>query len=380
MMKKTILLTSLLLLSIGVTRAQESQLITHKADSKNSSFNWTMIKQSGVDSNPNIAMLITHNSNPKGSAALIHNHKAGLFYVNGAWRVFNENAQPMDTGLNFNVFIPGLDVKSWVHTADSVTNMYNYTQIDHALINKDSSAIIFVTDVWNYGGKPGVYNTNPIGVFYNNSTKKWCIFHEEFGVKMIKGSSYSVVIPEKSSDIVRFVHRSDKNNVVSNTTLIDHPDANNNPAARIIITQNWNPNKGPGRYNKNNVGVFYNGSKWAIFNESLTKMDTALSFNVMIYSEPTNSTNKNKMNSQVHIFPNPVQNGHDLEIGINNSFIGNVELKVMDLQGRVLLSKTLKKSNFEWQNKLFIENLSKGVYLLNISNPGFNSTQQFVIE
>jgi hypothetical protein len=128
------------------------------------------------------------------------------------------------------------------------------------------------------------------------------------------------------------------------------------------------------------VGVFYNGSRWAIYNENLTSMDTALSFNVMIYSDKTNATSKYKMNSQVHIFPNPVQNGHDLEIRINNSFLGNVDLQVMDLSGKVLLSRSALKNDYEWNEKLFIDGISNGVYILKICNPGFNSVQQFVIE
>src|SRR5258708_5039343 len=39
------------------------------------------------------------------------------------------------------------------------------------------------------------------------------------------------------------------------------------PAAVITVTQNFNPNNGTGAYNDHNVGVWYNGTGWAVFNE-----------------------------------------------------------------------------------------------------------------
>jgi len=379
-MKKLILNSMLIFMGSGALKAQFSESYIHKNNGKNTSLNYSVLDQSKINSNQSIALLVTHNSNPVGSKSMIHDHKVGLFYSSEKWRVFNEDFTKMDTSLAFNIFIPDADVKSWVHIADSALNTENFTELNHPLINGDSSAIIFISDVWNYNNKPGVYNTNTMGVFYSKSAKKWHIFNEDKSKKMVRNSAYSVVIPEKFSKIPRFVHRSKADNIVSNTTLIDHTSTNNNPNAKIFVTHNWNPDAVGGKYHNHNIGVFYNGSKWVIFNEDLSAMDIGVSFNVMIYPDKINAINKYTMNNKIHIFPNPVQNGKLLEIEINNSIQGELKIEVYDLMGKLWLTKTIIKGSSSTKENLLMEGIAKGVYILKVSNREYSSNQKFVIE
>ena len=81
------------------------------------------------------------------------------------------------------------------------------------------------------------------------------------------------------ADRFNFVHTATVTNTVKNWTAIDHPMANGNPAAHIIVTQNWSVN---GVYNDKAVGVWYNGTQWAIFNQDESAMPERAAFNVRV--------------------------------------------------------------------------------------------------
>lgn len=81
-----------------------------------------------------------------------------------------------------------------------------------------------------------------------------------------------------------FVQQATPENVSANSTYIDNPLTNANPDAVLIITQNWNPGGGGGRYNDHPVGVWYDSGreKWAIFNQDRAEMPDDAAFNVAI--------------------------------------------------------------------------------------------------
>jgi hypothetical protein len=70
-------------------------------------------------------------------------------------------------------------------------------------------------------------------------------------------------------------------------TVLDHPQLNGTPDAMVFITTNWGTG-GTGADYGNNVGVWYNGTRWTIFNQN-TKlpMPLGISFNVMVVPKGT---------------------------------------------------------------------------------------------
>jgi len=117
-----------------------------------------------------------------------------------------------------------------------------------------------------------------------------------------------------SGSIKGFVHQATPNTIRRNYTLIDHPLANGNPNAIVMVTQNWNPGGGNGTYNNHPVGVGYDGERWAIFNEDLAPMTPQAFFNVIVLSQsssvfvqiarPENSSNN------YTIIDHPLTNGN----------------------------------------------------------------------
>jgi hypothetical protein len=65
-------------------------------------------------------------------------------------------------------------------------------------------------------------------------------------------------------------------------TIIDNPLTNGAPNAILIVTPNYNPNSTGNIINNHPIGVFYNGTKWGIFNEDLQPMPLNATFNVLV--------------------------------------------------------------------------------------------------
>jgi hypothetical protein len=163
-----------------------------------------------------------------------------------------------------------------IATADNTTG--NGTVLDHPLTNGNPDAIIIVTPNYNPGNFGGTYLDHPIGVFYDGS--KWRIFTEDL-TAMPVGAAFNVIIPTAGSNV--FVHKATALNMpLIGSTQIDNALTNGNPNAMILVTQNWNPGGGLGTYNNHSVGVWYDGSKWTVFNQDIAAIPVNAAFNVFV--------------------------------------------------------------------------------------------------
>ena len=167
----------------------------------------------------------------------------------------------------------------FVHQAVSANIFSNWTEITSPLTDGNPNAILLVTPKWGGRYPPAVlsiYN-HPIGVWYTGT--KWAIFNQDLA-GMNPFSDFNVLVLNACPSV--FVHHANSSNTAFQITKIDHPLANDNPNAILLVTQNWNPGGVGGVYNNHPIGVYYNGSRWAIFNQDLAAMPTAASFNVEI--------------------------------------------------------------------------------------------------
>ncbi len=254
----------------------------HTATDANISGNSTYIDHPLTNDNPSAIVLVTQNWNPGGVGATYNNHPIGVYYSGGEqkWAVFNQDFANMPTGAAFNVLIPATDADAFVHTATAANLNENWTYIDHPLTNGNRNAIVLVTQNWNPGGVGATYNDHPIGVWYDGAESKWAVFNQDLAA-MPTGAGFNVLIPPTGADV--FVHSATAANLAGNSTYIDHPLANGNPNAIVLVTQNWNPG-GVGTYNNHPTGVWYYGwaKKWAVFNQDLAAMPSGADFNVLV--------------------------------------------------------------------------------------------------
>ncbi|WP_044276183.1 DUF7452 domain-containing protein [Caldilinea aerophila] len=147
----------------------------------------------------------------------------------------------------------------FVHVATAANISGAATSIDHPLLNNDPNAVIIATPNWNPGGGSGVYNDHPIAVGY--LSPKWLIVNQDIA-PMPAYAAFNVLVPKAGPNA--FVHAATATNTFHNYTLIDNPLTNGKPNAKILVTPADTTNSRP-------IGVWYNGTKWGIFNQGLSK-------------------------------------------------------------------------------------------------------------
>ncbi len=158
------------------------------------------------------------------------------------------------------------------HLATSPGNITsNQTVLDHSATNGRPNALLFVTSDW---GSVGPYLNKATGVWYNAG--RWTIFNQDRSA-MTPNARFNVMAVNPSDNA--FIHTATSATVSGHVTTIDHPRLNGNPGARIMVTQTWGSS---GPYNNNPIGVYYTGSRWAIFNQNRVAMPPNAKFNVLI--------------------------------------------------------------------------------------------------
>jgi hypothetical protein len=97
----------------------------------------------------------------------------------------------------------GQTVGAFVHIAKQANTTANWTLIDHPMTNGNRDAILSVTQYWNPDGSSGVYNRQPIGVWYidakqhpslEKDANKWAIFNQDTDQNMPIGAAFNVFV------------------------------------------------------------------------------------------------------------------------------------------------------------------------------------------
>jgi len=273
--------------SFNVTVLPDDPTVSvHTAVPANTTGTWTSIDHPLTNNNPNAIVSITQSWNPGGVGGVYNDHAVGVLYQDGIarWTIFNQDGAPMPDGASFNVSAPSLESDEFVHLADTVNTTAWATYVDHPLSNDNPHALLFVTQNWNPGGAGGIFNDHSIGVWYSDGLSRWTVANLD-SAHIPVGASFNVSIP--AVDASTFVHSATAGNITLNWTTIDNPVTNGDPDAIVHVTQNWNPSRVGGLYNDHTIGVWYDGAKWAIFNQDLTAMQEGAFFNVSIPADDT---------------------------------------------------------------------------------------------
>lgn len=77
------------------------------------------------------------------------------------------------------------------------------------------------------------------------------------------------------------------------------------------------------------------------------------------------------------LYPNPTQNEINVSFSVLNT--KNVTINVLDFQGRMLQTKSFKNVRLDFSEKINVQSLSKGIYLLQIINDGKQTTKKIIV-
>jgi len=247
----------------------------HTATAGNTLGYTTDISHPLLNDNPNAIVQVTQNWNAGGGPGVSNASTIGLYY-SGGWQIFNQDFLDMPEGADFNLLLQAVDLRTFVHHATPDNISSHVTKISHPLLDGNASAIFQVSQNWNAGLSTGVYNDSTIGIFYTGS--EWRILNQDFAA-MPEGADFNISITPSE---LSFVHTATPANISGHVTTISHPLLDGIPNAIAQVTQNWNAGGGPGVFNDNEVGIYYSGDLWRIFNQNLVAMPEGAHFNISV--------------------------------------------------------------------------------------------------
>jgi hypothetical protein len=162
-------------------------------------------------------------------------------------------------------------VRALIHISRTVSG--NWSRLAPPITAHD--AVLLATPLWNPGGAGGVYCNHPLGVW--DTGNGWAVFNQD-GAAMPVNAAFNLA--EVSADGV--VHRATTANTGGNVTILDLPAANGHPNAIVLATPSWNPPGSPGVYLNRRIGVYYTGSRWAVFIQDIAAMPIGAAFNTFV--------------------------------------------------------------------------------------------------
>lgn len=135
--------------------------------------------------------------------------------------------------------------KAYRFTSTAANTSARRMTLDHAALNGKPTLRLLVTQYFD-----GVYNPHPVGVMYNESTKKWMIANDDladmplnakFNVMVMPGAKQISVTPQITHGIYTIL-----------------PVQKGNANAILLLTHMTNPVRGlDGQTQPNNVSLFY---------------------------------------------------------------------------------------------------------------------------
>lgn len=168
------------------------------------------------------------------------------------------------------------DSNAFIHVSTLANTSFNETSLDSEgngtspLTDNITNAMVFVTHNIIAGSAA---HAEPFGVYY--FTGGWSIFNQISANNMPLNVAFNVQVMGKGDNV--FIHTATAANSSSHITYLNHPLLNNTPSAIVMVTPRWE-----GVYNPNEIGVYYTGAEWAIFNQNGAAMPVNAMFNVQV--------------------------------------------------------------------------------------------------
>ncbi len=208
--------------------------------------------------------------------------------------------------------VPGPSVTAFVHVAYEGETLTSGTTLDHPLTNGNPDALLFITaHITSTGVDTTTYKT-PIGIVYRADLDRWVFFSEDESSPVSAGTSFNVLVAQPGENT--FVHTSTAENIKDSWTVIDHPLANDNPDALLLVTHRQNGTDDI--YINAPLGVWYNNEtgRWAILRQDSAPMPANAAFNVMVMASGDNAsvhkTSAQNTSANQSLFQHPLANNN----------------------------------------------------------------------
>lgn len=341
----------------------------HLNQASNCYDDYTILDGSIVGTNSADHLIFTHNWGPDISHEEYMLPSHGLWYDGSEWSIFNETGASIDTNLAFNVLNPQTNGISFTHTVTVANSSWNVSYIDNAALNNTPSAVFFISKTW----ENGVYDTAHVGIWYDATEGKWSVFNEN-GNPLQVNSTYNIFIPDAATSFYK--HTATSNYYI---TYLDNPLLNGNPDARIFIVHDLTNDPATEGYINDELGVWYDGSGWTIYNENIDTLFNGATFNVLIIrNTPVGIANNAADAGKIIVTPNPAKD--NITVLLNSSYLKSLkEIRLSSMDGQTLFQKGYS-GDTDKQLVFDLSSVAQGLYILTaVTGEGTLSTRVNVI-
>ena len=326
----------------------------HANSGTNCFSDYTLLNTSSIGNTSTDKIIFTH---VWGIGANNHDeymrHSNGLWYTGTQWSIFDETQASIDTNWAYFVLNCKTNGTSFTHTVTSGNVVLNWSLIDNAALNGNPNAVFFITKTWDNG----VYDTAHVGVWYDVSASKWTIYNENSSGTLQLNSTYNIFVPNTGTSYFKQVATS-----TYYTTVIDNPLTNGNPDARLFVDHDYTNTSGSEGYVNDEIGVYYDGTHWTIYTESISDLWAGATFNVMVIANnPVGVKENQNISAGLKLSPNPARDFVLISTADKTTEIKSISLTSMD--GRLVLEKETLFSGAQ-PNRLDISGLGSGLYIL----------------
>lgn len=173
--------------------------------------------------------------------------------------------------------VPIDNSNAFIHISAGSNTSFNETTISaeadgtSPLTDNNFNAVVFATRTNLFGSAP---HSQPYGVYFSGGNR-WSIFNQTPANTMEVNVPFNIQVMATGDNV--FIHTATSANTSGHITNLNHPLTVGTPSAIVIVTPRWN-----GIYNPNEIGVYYTGSDWAIFNQNGENMPINAMFNVQV--------------------------------------------------------------------------------------------------
>jgi len=169
----------------------------------------------------------------------------------------------------------------FIQTATRSNVVEDSTYINNPATNGHRHVLIFVTPNFNPNNTAdGRFNNHPLGVWYDTSRNRWAIFNEDSANMRLNRAFNVLVVPRATRSA--FQVTSSSLNTSGDSLYMNRALINGHDRVLLQVTQVWNRTGSNGVFNQHNIGVWFSGPEWAIFQEDQGSMTLGASFNVLV--------------------------------------------------------------------------------------------------
>lgn len=258
---------------------RSSGAFTHIVTAANTSSATTTLDHPALNGNPSAKVQFTHVWNPPGGGTGYNGNRpiAWYNYATARWVIQNSNGVSLPIGTGFFVRAG----RGNVHRTSAANVSGHITYLDHPLANGDPGAWVTASPTPYAGAAGGNVNAHSIGVYYDPGVKKWTIYNQDFATMPLdSGFTFDVETPAHRG--LHFVHTSAAGNISGHMTKLSSPFLDGNPNVRFLVTPDWTRGQ---VYDTHQFGVWYDGSRWWIYNENGPSSGAAMPSGVAFHIE-----------------------------------------------------------------------------------------------